>query len=87
MKTPCITRWNSVYDSTNQILSKELNLEPLCTELQIPKFSAIDIEYLKEYCNIMKPFADVLDFLQGEENVYYGLLLPSLVTLKVKTDK
>lgn len=66
---------------------KESLLNDLCTELQIPKYTVVDLAYLKEYCKVMKPFAEILDFLQGEQNIYYGMLIPSLVTLKVKTDK
>lgn len=69
------------------ILLKESLLNDVCSELQIAKFTVVDITYLKEYCTFMKPFAEILDFLQGENEIYYGMLIPSLVTLKVKTDK
>ncbi|XP_036319704.1 uncharacterized protein LOC118734104 [Rhagoletis pomonella] len=43
--------------------------------------------YLKDYASAMKPFADALDFLQGEKGVFYGTLIPTLVTIKTKIDR
>ena len=36
------------------------------------------MEFLEEYQAIMKPIAQALDILQGEEQAYFGVLLPTL---------
>lgn len=50
-------------------------------------FSALDILYLEEYCSVMSPIAETLDFLQREQNLTFGCLIPSLVSLNVKLKK
>lgn len=82
--TPTVTRWNSLYDATLRILSKKEMLQDLCNALSVPRFSQIYLEYLEEYSTIMEPLAATLDFLQRENNLYYGYLIPSLVILKTK---
>lgn len=35
----------------------------------------------------MKPLAETLDFLQGDQNTYYGYLLPSIISMYTKLEK
>ncbi|XP_060864379.1 uncharacterized protein LOC132940692 [Metopolophium dirhodum] len=42
----------------------------------------LDIEYLDEFVILLKPIACALDYLQGQINFYYGVLLPTLFSLK-----
>ena len=44
-----------------------------------------EIVFLKEYCPVLKPLARGLDILQGEDNCFYGTLLPSLERIIKKT--
>ncbi|XP_017463906.1 PREDICTED: uncharacterized protein LOC108357330 [Rhagoletis zephyria] len=84
---PVVTRWNSTYDSVQKIISREEKLSVICTKLELPAFTEEDMLYLKDYASAMKPFADALDFLQGEKGVFYGTLIPTLVTIKTKIDR
>lgn len=42
------------------------------------------IDYMEEYMQILKPLAEAVDFLQGDEEMVYGYLLPTLVTISTK---
>lgn len=87
---PVVTRWNSMFDAVSRLLSHKEKLEDLCDKLgfkQNFKFSQTDIQYLEEYKVLMCPIAATLDFLQKENNLMYGYLIPSLVTLSVKLKK
>ncbi|KAB0804457.1 hypothetical protein PPYR_01427 [Photinus pyralis] len=84
---PGVTRWNSTYDAVCKIVSIKEKLAPLCDKLMIPGFKQSEVSFLEEYITIMQPLAETLDFLQGEQNTYYGYLLPSLVSMKTKLQK
>ena len=43
-----------------------------------------EFAFLKEYCQVFKPLARGLDILQGENNCFYGTLLPTLETILKK---
>lgn len=83
---PTSTRWNSFYDALSRITdipSPELN--SLCSSLGIKSLTEREYTFLKEYCTVMKPLTVALDILQGEDNCYYGSLLPTLETLMSRT--
>ncbi|XP_060781928.1 uncharacterized protein LOC132889445 [Neoarius graeffei] len=83
---PTSTRWNSFYDALScitDIPSPELN--SLCSSLGIKSLTEREYIFLKEYCTVMKPLTVALDILQGEDNCYYGSLLPTLETLMSRT--
>ncbi|CAH0563140.1 unnamed protein product [Brassicogethes aeneus] len=84
---PGVTRWNSLYDAVQKILKSKEKLPLLCERLMIAPFRENEILFLEEYIQIMKPLAETLDFLQGEENTYYGYLLPSIVSMRTKMQK
>lgn len=88
LRYPGITRWNSEYISISQII-KIKNLLPdlykkldIKTTFQVLKHS--DLEHFQEYCNVLHPIAQALDIFQGENNIYYGYLLPTLLSLSLK---
>ena len=83
---PTVTRWNSFYDAYARIIEMPLaNINKLCTQLNMKCMNDKEYQFLKEYCLIMKPFTIALDILQGEDNCFYGTLLPTLEILMAKT--
>ncbi|CAD7012175.1 uncharacterized protein LOC101463035 [Ceratitis capitata] len=84
---PDDVRWPVWYASLTQLLTRKQHIDELCTFLNVSKFSQEEIEYLKEFCMILKPIADALEFLQQENYLYHGYFLPTIVTIKVKLQK
>ncbi|CAI6375146.1 unnamed protein product [Macrosiphum euphorbiae] len=89
--TPTETRWNSTYDSVKFFLknskSKSGQLFRLCDDIDIVRFNKNDIEFLEEYTQMMEPLAIVLDLLQGEKNMFFGFLIPSITELIYKYEQ
>lgn len=89
-KTPNKTRWNCMYDALLQlknILNAQNGLDKINRVLdycEIQRFTLQEIQLMNEYCDVMSHLADTLDFLQGEESMYMGFLLPSLYSLEKK---
>lgn len=76
-----------MYDCVAQILKDKEKLSVLFQKLGLKPFKETEFLYLEEYITVMKPLAITLDVLQGENNVHYGYLLPSLVSLLNKYEK
>lgn len=86
LSLPVVTRWNSLYDSVKKILLNQSKVNEACTKISIPKFSERSFLYLKEYCEMMEPVANTLDHLQSD-NIFFGDLIPALVSLRNKIRK
>lgn len=87
LKYPCPTRWNSLFDSITQLLKYKDKLNIVMKELNVYySFKDIDFEYLEELSALLKPIAGALDFLQGQNQCYYGQLLPTLYSLKTRLE-
>ena len=83
---PSPTRWNSYYDAVLRVVENSLTeLNEVCVNIEIRCFSERELGFLKEYCAVLKPLSRGLDILQGEDNCYYGALLPTLATIIKKT--
>uniref|UniRef100_A0A8C6U382 HAT C-terminal dimerisation domain-containing protein n=1 Tax=Neogobius melanostomus TaxID=47308 RepID=A0A8C6U382_9GOBI len=83
---PTSTRWNSFHDALSRIIVLPLQtLNSLCSRLEIKAFIEKEYQFLKEYCAGMKPITVALDILQGEDNCFYGALLPTLESLMSRT--
>lgn len=67
-----------------KLLDYKSKLNTLCYRLDVPTFEANEILYLEEYVKIMKPIAEAIDFLQSEQNMFFGYFLPTLVSIQVK---
>ncbi|XP_026328932.1 uncharacterized protein LOC113236922 [Hyposmocoma kahamanoa] len=84
---PCPTRWNSLYDSIVQLMKTKSKLNDLFDKLgKTNAFSAIELEYLEEFVEVLKPIATALDYIQGN-NCYYGKLLPSLMSVRTRLER
>lgn len=53
-------------------------------DLSLPVFKEAELEFLDEYCRVLKPIASALDRLQSENGCYFGDLLPTLLSTNVK---
>lgn len=88
--TPNETRWNSTYDSITFLLNHiKVNFSKcvrLCDSIGVVRFKKEDIEFMEDYVTIMEPLAVALDILQGEKNMYFGFLLPTISILLSKYD-
>ncbi|KAF2894837.1 hypothetical protein ILUMI_11338 [Ignelater luminosus] len=90
LKTPVVTRWNSLYDAMLQINNHITHFPDginTCMDFcALPRFTDAEREFIKEYCQVMCPLSTALDILQGEKEMYMGYLLPALYSLKDKLD-
>ncbi|KAK5855626.1 hypothetical protein PBY51_007288 [Eleginops maclovinus] len=82
---PCVTRWNSEYNAVQKVVSfSEVQLGEICDRLEVTRLLPHEIAFLKEYAEVLRPLSFALDLLQGEHKCFFGLLIPTLLTLKKK---
>ncbi|XP_011875029.1 PREDICTED: uncharacterized protein LOC105565991 [Vollenhovia emeryi] len=88
LSRPGQTRWNSLFDSLQQIFSiKENNLN-LHKALNIKNpIKDNEFDYIQEYLMCTTPVAEALNIMQSENNTYYGIVLPCLFALRRKLKK
>lgn len=78
---PIVTRWNALYDCLMKVLGIDMDkLNEVMRTLDIPEFTAIDIQFLHEYVAVMKPIARAIDCLQAE--CHFAYLLPVHKTVR-----
>ncbi|XP_073714907.1 uncharacterized protein [Misgurnus anguillicaudatus] len=86
---PVATRWNSLFSAVERIVritreQGEGALTAVCSELDTPKFTPVELAFLAEYSKTMSPVAKALDVLQGETSVQMGWLVPTITLLRTK---
>ena len=82
---PSVTRWSSEYHAIEKLMSlTESQLSGICDQLEVAKLHPQEIMFLKEYTAILKPLAYSINLLQGENNCYFGYIVPTILSLKVK---
>lgn len=82
--TPGATRWNSYFEAVRRIVEIGPKLPDVCQATDTPKFKQAELECLEEYITVMQPIAVALDKLQGEKNIFFGHILPTLYTVQMK---
>ncbi|XP_076146991.1 uncharacterized protein LOC143131330 [Alosa pseudoharengus] len=81
--TSRITRWNFEYEAIEDLMSlNDVQLEELCYRKNVAKLLLNEICFLKEYVEVLKPLAISLNIFQGEDRCFFGLAIPTLLTLK-----
>ncbi|CAM4635836.1 unnamed protein product [Leuciscus chuanchicus] len=82
---PTATRWNSTHNALSLITEIPIrDLNTIFSRLSVKGFTEREYQFLKDYCAVSKPLAAALDILQGEDDCYYGTLLPTLEILMSK---
>ena len=85
---PSSTRWNSTYDSIvilNELLQKNRGcVHKVMSLLKLHLFSESEIKLLKEYALVMSSLAKALEKIQGENQAYFGSLLPIVTATEIK---
>lgn len=86
MSRPGETRWNSLFDSLQQIYNSKEKLAELAKALGLKNciFNNSEYKFMKEFLDCLRPLSEALDILQGEKHVYYGTILPCLLALQRK---
>lgn len=90
---PIAVRWNSLYNALCQLMDLRRKIPEISKKFKIKNtLRDCDIEYIGKYIQCLKPIADALHFLQGEKALYYGYLLPTLLSKRralklMETDK
>uniref|UniRef100_A0ABD2WMA6 HAT C-terminal dimerisation domain-containing protein n=1 Tax=Trichogramma kaykai TaxID=54128 RepID=A0ABD2WMA6_9HYME len=87
LKRPVPTRWNSLFDSWKQLFDKWklITSREVQNIVSMPnEFDYSDYDHIREYLLWNEPLAKCIDKLQGEDNMYYGYVLPTLLNLRLK---
>lgn len=87
---PNDTRWNSLFDAVNCILSLQEKFNTFCSTLnkeispraKISQLTSTDWAILSDYTTVMSPIASGLDILQGDKHACLGFILPTLYSMK-----
>lgn len=78
---PIITRWNSLQVQINNLNKIDPNqLNEVMEELDLRKFTDIDLAFMKEFVKVTSPIANAIDYMQS--NCHFGLLLPTMYGTK-----
>ncbi|XP_069381208.1 E3 SUMO-protein ligase ZBED1-like [Paralichthys olivaceus] len=91
LTVPSPTRWNSTYHAMERlsicILTKEQDLQETCEKLQVTRFKAAELTFIREYVQVMAPLAKALDVLQSDRMAYTGVLVPTISILVEKMER
>lgn len=78
-----VTRWSSEFRVLTKVLGvPEDQLRNICDKLGVPM--PMESAFLKEYTEALQPLAVDIDILQGKNKCYFGIVIPTLLSLKAK---
>ena len=60
LRTPCATRWNSLFDNVTGLLDKRDVLSRLMAALNLPAFKDLELDFLEEYRQTLVPNCPLL---------------------------
>lgn len=80
---PVITRWNSMYNAVQKVVSHKDSLVLVFEDLKLSKIKKNEWIFLDEYSKVMGPLATSLDKLQGEKSCFLGYVAPSILALRL----
>uniref|UniRef100_A0A673AZV2 BED-type domain-containing protein n=1 Tax=Sphaeramia orbicularis TaxID=375764 RepID=A0A673AZV2_9TELE len=90
LPVPILTRWNFTYHAMEHlntcILTKCQEFNETCEKLEVVRFKAAELTFIKEYVQTMAPLAKALDVLQSDKMAYAGALVPTITILVEKME-
>ncbi|XP_072299531.1 uncharacterized protein zbedx [Eucyclogobius newberryi] len=85
---PNVIRWNVEYCAIQKIVSlSERELTELCARLEVQRLQPEEMAFLKEYVTVFHPLAFALELFQAEQKCYFGLVIPTVLSLKTKLNE
>jgi hypothetical protein len=80
------TRWNSLFDSLTQIQKIKIKSSELTRlpNLKQCSFTVSDHNNIGKFLFCVKLLSQALDILQGDKNIFYGMVFPTLLCLQRK---
>lgn len=84
--TPGATRWNSHFNAVKRIVEIGPKLVDICEAIDTSKLKPAEFECLQEYITVMQPVAVALDKLQGQNDTFFGNVLPTLYAVQMKLE-
>lgn len=90
LQKPCVTRWNSMFDSVNKTAKAKAKINTLIQRLKkeldsarnLSLILANDWNAIEEYIKVSRPVACALDKLQAEQNGSQGYVIPTLIAMQ-----
>ncbi|CAH2226434.1 jg21793 [Pararge aegeria aegeria] len=79
--SPCATRWNSYYNTMQDLLAVQNHLNEAMKILKLPPLKENKFHFLREYVQ-SQYIAEDIQSLQVEEHTYYGCLLPDFYRIQ-----
>ena len=74
----------SLYACLKQLLNNKDHIAAIFDFIKKPCFSLSELEYLEDLVDVFEPLHAAFEFLDMQQNHFYGCFLPTLVTLKWK---
>lgn len=88
VRLPCPTRWNSQFDALDDLVQlDEIILNDYAVKHSLTPLSTINLEFLKEFVECVRPIARALDKLQGEQQTLMASLIPTILETNFQLSK